>query len=78
MMGEQKANYVTLFPVKQCRVSFRDSDAIEHAVELEARTLYEAVGLVSCHVNVFILHGRHQRGMSEARRRLFGGVEAFC
>ena len=32
-------------PVKQCRVSFRDSDEIEHAVELEARTLYEAVGL---------------------------------
>ena len=44
-MGEQKANYVILFPVKQCRVSFRDSDGIEHAVELEARTLYEAVGL---------------------------------
>ena len=31
--------------MKQCRVSFRDSDGIEHAVELEARTLYEAVGL---------------------------------
>jgi hypothetical protein len=31
--------------VKQCRVSFRDADGIEHAVELEARTLYEAVGL---------------------------------
>jgi hypothetical protein len=31
--------------VKQCRVSFRDSDGIEHAVELDARTLYEAVGL---------------------------------
>jgi hypothetical protein len=44
-MGEQKANYAILFPVKQCRVSFRDSDGIEHAVELEARTLYEAVGL---------------------------------
>jgi hypothetical protein len=26
-------------------VSFRDSDGVEHAVELEARTLYEAVGL---------------------------------
>ena len=26
-------------------MSFKDSDEIEHAVELEARTLYEAVGL---------------------------------
>jgi hypothetical protein len=26
-------------------VSFIDSESIEHAVELEARTLYEAVGL---------------------------------
>jgi hypothetical protein len=31
--------------VKRCRVSFRDSEGIEHAVELDARTLYEAVGL---------------------------------
>jgi hypothetical protein len=31
--------------VKRCRVSFQDSDGIEHAVELDARTLYEAVGL---------------------------------
>ena len=31
--------------VKRCRVSFRDSEGVEHAVELEARTLYEAVGL---------------------------------
>jgi hypothetical protein len=31
--------------VKQCRVSFKDSDGIEHAVDVEARTLYEAVGL---------------------------------
>jgi hypothetical protein len=31
--------------VKQCRVALRDSDGVEHAVELEARTLYEAVGL---------------------------------
>jgi hypothetical protein len=31
--------------VKQCRVSFKDADGIEHAVEVEARTLYEAVGL---------------------------------
>ena len=28
-----------------CRVSFKDSDGVEHAVELEAKTLYEAVGL---------------------------------
>ena len=28
-----------------CRVSFRDSEGIEHAVELEARSLYEAVEL---------------------------------
>ncbi len=31
--------------MKICRVSFRDSDGVEHAVELEAKTLYEAVGL---------------------------------
>ena len=31
--------------MKRCRVSFRDSEGIEHAVELEARTLYEAVAL---------------------------------
>jgi hypothetical protein len=31
--------------VKQCRVSFKDSDGVEHSVEVEARTLYEAVGL---------------------------------
>ena len=31
--------------VKRCRVSHTDSDGVEHAVELEARSLYEAVGL---------------------------------
>jgi len=31
--------------MKQCRVSFRDADGIEHAVEVDASTLYEAVGL---------------------------------
>jgi len=31
--------------VKHCRVAFRDSEGVEHAVEVEARTLYEAVGL---------------------------------
>jgi len=31
--------------VKQCRVAFRDSDGVEHTVEVEAPTLYEAVGL---------------------------------
>jgi hypothetical protein len=34
-----------LLGVKQRRVSFRDADGVEHAVEVEARTLYEAVGL---------------------------------
>ena len=42
--GEEQANMIWL-GVKQCRVSFRDADGIEHAVEVEARTLYEAVGL---------------------------------
>jgi hypothetical protein len=28
-----------------CRVSFTDSDGIEHTAEVEAETLYEAVGL---------------------------------
>jgi hypothetical protein len=31
--------------VKWCRVSFRDSDDVEHSVEVDARSLYEAVGL---------------------------------
>ena len=31
--------------MKQCRVSFKDSEGIEHAVEVEAKTLYDAVGL---------------------------------
>jgi hypothetical protein len=31
--------------MKRCRVSYRDSQGIEHAVELEASSLYEAVGL---------------------------------
>ena len=31
--------------MKLCRVAFRDSEGVEHSVELEARTLYEAVGL---------------------------------
>jgi hypothetical protein len=37
---------ICYFPVmKRCRVSYRDSEGIEHAVELEAGSLYEAVGL---------------------------------
>jgi hypothetical protein len=43
-MGEQKANitrYNSL--VARCRVSFTDSDKAEHAVEVEAESLYEAV-----------------------------------
>jgi len=43
--GEEKAKYAMLPSVKRCRVSFVDSDGVEHAVELDARTLYEAVGL---------------------------------
>ena len=43
--SEQKAKFAILLRVNQCRVSFRDSEGIEHAVDLEARTLYEAVGL---------------------------------
>jgi hypothetical protein len=31
--------------MKRCRVSYRDSEGLEHAVELEASSLYEAVGL---------------------------------
>src|ERR1039457_5087907 len=34
-----------LLHVKRYRVSFMDSEGVEHAVELDARTLYEAVGL---------------------------------
>jgi hypothetical protein len=41
----RKDEYDILLGVKLCRVSFRDADGIEHAVEVEARTLYEAVGL---------------------------------
>ena len=32
-------------PVMRCRVSFVDSDGTEHAVEVEAESLYDAVGL---------------------------------
>jgi hypothetical protein len=32
-------------PVMRCQVSFLDSDGTEHAVEVEAETLYDAVGL---------------------------------
>jgi hypothetical protein len=31
--------------VKRCRVSYTDSEGVEHAVELDAGSLYEAVGL---------------------------------
>ena len=31
--------------MKRCRVSYRDCEGFEHAVELEASSLYEAVGL---------------------------------
>jgi hypothetical protein len=31
--------------MKRCRVAYRDSEGIEHVVELEASSLHEAVGL---------------------------------
>jgi hypothetical protein len=40
----KKRNMVTPPSVKQWRVSFVDSDGIEHAVGLDARSVYEAVG----------------------------------
>ena len=43
-----KGEYIILrnaMPVMRCRVSFLDSDGTEHAVEIEAETLYDAVGL---------------------------------
>jgi hypothetical protein len=36
---------ISSLAMKRCRVSYRDSEGIEHAVELEASSLYEAVGL---------------------------------
>jgi hypothetical protein len=32
-------------PIMRCRVSFVDSEGTEHAVEVEAESLYDAVGL---------------------------------
>jgi len=43
----RKSEYDILLRVKQCQVSFRDADGIKHAVEVDARTLYEAVGLAT-------------------------------
>ena len=31
--------------ISRCRVSFRDLDGLEHVIEVEAESLYEAVGL---------------------------------
>ncbi len=60
------------------RIEFFTSNAPDSVIWAQVLNTQWQTNLVSCHVNVFILHGRHQRGMSEARRRLFGGVEAFC
>jgi len=43
MANKRRVSYSAV--VKVCRVAFRESEGVEHAVELEARTLYEAVGL---------------------------------
>ncbi len=45
--GEQmaKRGSLSIVPKFQCRVSFIDSAGIEHAVEVEADLLYEAVGI---------------------------------
>jgi hypothetical protein len=37
--------------VKICRVSFRGADDIEHACEVEARSLYEAIGFALARFN---------------------------
>jgi hypothetical protein len=43
--SEETANLISFSRGKQCCVSFKNSDGMEHSVEVEARTLYEAVGL---------------------------------
>jgi hypothetical protein len=46
--GEQKTKYAILPSVgarKACTVSFRDSDGVQHSVEVGAETLYEAAVL---------------------------------
>jgi hypothetical protein len=43
--GRRKGELCYPLVVKRCRVSFTDSDGVEHTVEVEAGSLYEAVGL---------------------------------
>ena len=44
--SEQKANNSAIIvTMARCRVSFTDGDKTEHAVEVEAESLYEAVAL---------------------------------
>jgi hypothetical protein len=44
--GEQRANTPRYnFLVARCRVSFTDSEKLEHSAEVEAESLYEAVAL---------------------------------
>jgi len=54
-----------LLAVKRCRVSFVDVDGLEHAVELDAGSLYEAVGLAierfrRCEYVDYDPQGRHE------------------
>ena len=45
-MGEDKAKlYNSLVGLSRCRVSYQDMDGLEHSVEVDAETLYEAVAL---------------------------------
>ena len=70
--------------MKHCRVSFLDTEGIEHAVELEARTLYEAVGLaidrfrrcehVPCEpkgLREFLVESREPGSQHRVARKLF-------
>jgi hypothetical protein len=48
LMWRTKGEYANLksaMPIMRCRVSFVDSAGTEHAVDVEAETLYGAVGL---------------------------------
>jgi hypothetical protein len=66
--------------------SFVDSDGVEHAVELDARSLYEAVGLAIdrfCHceqvpnvpqgMHEFIVESREPSTQHRLRRNMFDG-----
>ncbi len=44
-MNGEDAGYTYSMGLSRCRVSFQNLDGIEHAVEVEAESLYEAVAL---------------------------------